>query len=100
MAATCSSDVIYIIIARKMKTPLTTNAIGSPTESRSHVSFGLMFAGIVTAVLCVLAFLHDTYSTSERLPNFFESSSISGVSDLVTSASALVSHLGDSVVLF
>ena len=83
-----------------MKSPLHTTAIDTVSESRTKVSLGLTLAGIVTAILCVLALLHDTYLTgSGRLTGFIESSSISGVSELVTSASALVSGLGDTVIL-
>lgn len=95
-----SGDVIYNMITSKMKSPLHTTAIDTVSENRTKVSLGVTLAGIVTAILCILALLHDTYSTgSGQLEMFIESSSTSGVSGLFTSASALVSGLGDTVIL-
>ncbi len=83
-----------------MKSQLHTNVIDSIGESRSNVSPGLTLAGIVTAILCVFALLHDIDSAgSGRLEQFIESSSTSGVSELFTSTSALVTSLADTVIL-
>jgi hypothetical protein len=88
------------MIASKMKSTLNTHYTDNQIESITRFSFGLMLAGIVTAILCVLTFLYDTYLTgSELFPLFFESSSTSSISELVASASTLISSIGDTVIL-
>ncbi|HEX5168114.1 MAG TPA: hypothetical protein VFW11_03000 [Cyclobacteriaceae bacterium] len=83
-----------------MKSPLTTIAIDHIRESGSKFSLGLTLAGIVTAILCSLALVHDASSTgSGRLPDLIESSSISAIDEIITSASTLSTRLGDTVIL-
>ena len=75
-----------------------TNLIDNNTGSPARFSFILALAGIVTALLCVLAFLNDTYSTrGSILPEHAGSSS--GIGEFFASASVLVSQLGNAVVL-
>ena len=99
MAGACYYSVIYIINASKMKATTTSAAIDNNTENRNQFSVGLVLGGIVTAILCVLALLYDTYSNSStKLPGFIESSSVSKVSELITSANMIVSQISDSVI--
>jgi hypothetical protein len=63
MAVAYSSNVIYITISHKMKSPHHINVIRSTSASR--VSLGLI-GGVVTAILCSLALLNDMRSTGNE----------------------------------
>ena len=83
-----------------MKTTLNTTA-NSNTTNRSHVSFGLTLAGIVTAIFCSVTMLNDGYSTthaSTTIPTLIDTSSVSGINKFVTPVSDLITNLGNKVI--
>lgn len=83
-----------------MNTTLNTPA-NSNTTNRNHVSFGLTFTGIVTAIFCSVTMLYDGYSTTSEattLPTLIDASAISGISEFVTPIFDLIANLGNKVI--
>ena len=62
-----------------METVHNTNPTRNTAEIRERVRSTLIFTGILTAIICLLILLHDTYSgghVATRLPQLGEGSKI------------------------
>ena len=76
-----SSDVIYIIIVRQMKTHNNSIALQKITDIGHHNRLALALAGLVVAFICSLVLFHDHDSTHAfvQLPRMVETAKMVSV---------------------